>query len=112
MADGAGKVQDMRVFISAILTCLALTSVPAQAQNGICGERDAIVNRLQDKYGETRQSMGLQRNNGVVEIFASEESGTWTILVTLPNGMTCLVAAGEAWDNTIAIEDTPKGRKT
>lgn len=95
--------------ISACLTVMA--AGPALAQGGVCGPRDAIVERLQEKYGETRQSMGLQSNNGVVEIFASDESGTWTILVTLPNGMTCLVAAGEAWDNTVAEAD-PKGSET
>ncbi|MEM9049521.1 MAG: hypothetical protein AAGC92_12470 [Pseudomonadota bacterium] len=101
----------MRLFITVILTLLAFSTTPAYAQ-GICGEREAIVKRLSEKYGETRQSMGLQRNNGVMEIFASEESGTWTILVTLPNGMTCLVAAGEAYDSTVAVEEAPKGRKT
>lgn len=88
-----------------ILAALAIAqAVPATAQNNVCGKRDTIVQRLQEKYGETRQSMGLQRNNGVVEIFASPESGTWTILVTMPNGMTCLVAAGEAWEGHVATE--------
>lgn len=75
-----------------------LPAADAAAQGQLCGDRQQIVTRLQERYGETRQSMGLQQNNGVVEIFASLESGTWTILVTMPNGLTCLVAAGEAWD--------------
>jgi len=41
--------------------------------------------------------VGLAANNGVVETYASTESGTWTIVITMPNGMTCLVAAGEAF---------------
>ena len=32
-----------------------------------CGKRAKIVERLEVKYGETRQSMGLAQNNGVVE---------------------------------------------
>ena len=40
----------------------------------------------------------------VVEVFASDESGTWTIVITLPNGMTCLVAAGNAFQD---VEGTP-----
>ena len=63
-----------------------------------CAQRDAIVERLADKYGETRQSMGLGANNAVVEVFASEETGTWTITVTLPSGLMCLVATGQAYE--------------
>ena len=63
-----------------------------------CGERAQVVNRLADGYGETRQSIGLGADNSVIEVFASEETGTWTITVTLPNGMTCLVASGQAYE--------------
>ncbi len=82
----------------------------AQSQQANCGERSKIVERLQTKYGETRRSVGLAENNGVVETFASTDSGTWTIMITLPNGMTCLVAAGHAFE---AVEDNglTKGKK-
>jgi hypothetical protein len=96
--------------VLAALATLALAGTAA-AQGNICGEREVIVQRLQEKYSETRQAMGLQQNNGVVEIFASSESGTWTILVTLPNGTTCLVAAGEAWDGNAELAAVP-GKKT
>ena len=34
----------------------------------------------------------------VIEVFASEETGSWTILLTSPQGLTCLMAAGEAYE--------------
>lgn len=67
-----------------------------QARN--CGPRELVVTRLAEGYGETRQSMGLGANNAVIEMFASEESGTWTITVTSPSGVTCLVASGQAFE--------------
>jgi hypothetical protein len=67
------------------------------AQN--CGPRDRVVVALAERYGETRQSIGLGNNNQVVEVFASLETGTWTITVTLPDGMTCLVASGQAYES-------------
>nr|WP_135507370.1 hypothetical protein [Roseovarius aestuariivivens] len=70
------------------------------AQPG-CAPRDVIVARLAETYGESRQSIGLGANNAVVEIFASAETGTWSITVTSVRGMTCLVASGEAFE-TIA----------
>ena len=79
-----------------------LATQAAQSQAGNCGERSQIVERLQQKYGETRRSVGLAANSGVVETFASTDTGSWTIVITLPNGRTCLVAAGEAFE---AVED-------
>lgn len=63
-----------------------------------CGPRDAVVKRLADSYGETRQSVGLGANNAMVEVFASDAIGSWTILVTIPTGTTCLVASGQSYE--------------
>ncbi|GGA28835.1 hypothetical protein [Neptunicoccus cionae] len=75
-----------------------LAHSPAYSQQASCAERTQVVERLQSKYGETRRSVGLAANNGVVEVFASDNSGSWTIVITLPNGMTCLVAAGDSYE--------------
>ncbi|WP_299375168.1 hypothetical protein [uncultured Tateyamaria sp.] len=80
------------------LATSVMTSAAAAQQSRNCGPRDIVVTRLAEGYGETRQSMGLGANNAVIEVFASDESGTWTITVTTPNGMTCLVASGQAFE--------------
>lgn len=67
-------------------------------QRASCAERTVVVERLQTKFGEARQSIGIGQNNSVVEMFASTATGTWTLVVTLPNGMSCLVASGESWE--------------
>ncbi len=86
---------------------LAATQSSAQSMRN-CGVRDAVVTRLAETYGETRQSMGLGANNQIIEVYASTETGTWTITVTMPNGMTCLVASGQAFE--VLTEDlTPTG---
>ena len=74
-----------------------------------CGQRDSIVSQLQERYGETRRAMGFQEGRGIVEVWASDETGTWTIVITTPQGTTCLVAAGEAFqaDEITAAADTP-----
>ncbi len=82
----------------AALGLITVTSGAALAQANNCAPRDAVVDRLASGYGETRQSMGLGANNAVVEVFASSETGTWTITVTSPGGLTCLVASGQAFE--------------
>ncbi len=88
----------LKAFVAAsgLIALTAGSAVSQDAQN--CAPREAVVNRLATGYGETRQSMGLGANNHVVEVFASTETGTWTITVTLPNGLTCLVASGQAFE--------------
>ena len=81
-----GKVTLMTKFFAkavpaAILIAATTLGTVANAQS-VCGARDSIIAQLKQKYGETRRSLGLQQGRGVVEIFASEETGSWTILVT------------------------------
>jgi hypothetical protein len=88
---------------------VAMTTMQAQAQQARnCAPREMVVDRLADKYGETRQSMGLGAQGAVVEVFASGETGTWTITVTTPNGLTCLVASGQSYE-ALAEALPPKG---
>lgn len=72
-------------------------TTPTQAQM-MCGERAEIVGQLAAKFGETRRSVGLAAGRGVIEVYASEETGSWTILLTNAEGTACLMAAGEAWE--------------
>lgn len=82
---------------AAALFIASTSDVMAQSARH-CAPREAVVDRLAEGYGETRQSMGLGANNAVVEVFASDETGTWTITVTTPNGVTCLVASGQSFE--------------
>lgn len=90
----------MRLFIAALLTLAAL---PAAAQPAFCGARDEIVRVLRDRYGEVRRGAGLRDVNALFEVFASTATGSWTLLVTRPDGQSCAIAAGEGWR-----DDTPE----
>ncbi|AMY70860.1 hypothetical protein [Frigidibacter mobilis] len=73
-----------------------------------CGNRASVVERLAATYGETRRGIGLATGNAVVEVFASDATGTWTITVTLPDGRTCLLASGQHYE-AMADALPPKG---
>ncbi|MEM7243601.1 MAG: hypothetical protein AAF429_15595 [Pseudomonadota bacterium] len=82
---------------------LCVMAASAGAQQMRCADRTEVIEKLHKKYGETRQSIGLNRTSGVVETYASLETGTWTILLTLPNGQACMIAAGENFER---LEET------
>ncbi|WP_341367011.1 hypothetical protein [Yoonia sp. BS5-3] len=71
----------------------------AHAQTRNCAAHETVVERLAVRYGESRQSIGLGADNSVIEVFASTDTGTWTITMTRPGGPTCLVAAGQAFQH-------------
>lgn len=87
---------------------MLLATGHAFAQQRQCADRDKVIERLASGYGESRQSIGLGANNAVVEVYASPDTGTWTITVTTPGGQTCLVASGQAFEAT-TDELTPTG---
>ena len=78
---------------------LWLTQTAEAAQ---CAPREQVVAGLATGFDEVRRGAGLTRNHEgqaqVVEVFTSA-AGTWTVVVTMPDGMTCLVASGEAWQD-------------
>ena len=85
--------------LKTVAAALIAFSVPASAiAQPQCAPRAVVLERLANGFGETRQSVGLAEGNRVVEVFASADSGSWTITVTLPDGTTCLVAAGQAFE--------------
>lgn len=80
---------------------LILWTDAASAQNPQCAPRADVVAHLGQKYSETRRSMGLAANSTVMEVYASEETGTWTITVTTPQGITCLIASGQSFEPVV-----------
>jgi hypothetical protein len=89
----------MPALLLATVAGIALPAAPAGAQM-VCGKRTDIIRQLSEKYGETRRSMGLAGGRGVVELYASDETGSWTILLTTPQGTACMMASGEAFQNS------------
>lgn len=95
-----------------LAAALAILGTAAAADVSVeqkaCAERSRVITRLADRYGETLQSLGLNQSSGVVEIYASDSTGTWTILLTRPDGVTCLLASGQSWEKQ-SIPPGPKG---
>lgn len=92
-------IKFLAMFAQGLAATVSLIATGADAQNARnCAPRDQVVTRLAEGYGETRQSIGLGANNSVIEVFASDESSTWTITMTAPNGITCLIASGQAFE--------------
>ena len=77
---------------------MSIVSMAALAQpQPQCDERDKVLGMLAQKYQETPIAAGVTNKGGLVEVLTNTKGGTWTIIVTTPQGMSCLVAYGEGW---------------
>lgn len=98
----------LRSFIASV-AALSL-ALPAEAQprrQTFCAPGDAVVTMLDQRFGEVLQGAGLQNSTTLVELFASLDTGTWTLVLTRPDGTACAVAAGQHWQNAA---DAPSGK--
>ena len=93
--------------IKSLVMALATATLGTTAAASNCAPRDVVLDRLADRYGESRQSIGLGANNAVVEVFASAETGTWTIIVNTAEGLTCMSASGQAFETLAEAPPAP-----
>ncbi|GHF33386.1 hypothetical protein [Seohaeicola zhoushanensis] len=82
--------------IRVVIAALVLVGGPAAASH--CGLRSPTIATLQQLHGESLQAIGIDGGGNMIELFANPESGSWTLLVTEPEGATCLAAAGHSFE--------------
>ncbi len=100
-----------RLFAIALTFGMAATAPPALART--CAEREHVIAKLQDSYSEELAFGGLQKTRGaqsVMEVWTSKETGSYTVLVTQANGISCIVAVGTDFFEAIPkvkVDGTP-----
>ena len=83
-----------------ILAALALTvcgTSLAQAGTPRCAPHADMLSVLAKQYGEASQAVGFVNGNTVLEVLSSK-MGTFTILFTKADGMACILAAGQDFE--------------
>ena len=93
--------------IAAGLLAVFLLSLPALAQSP-CDRRDSVIDLLEQKYREAPVAAGVTHQGSLVEVLTDEKSGTWTIIVTSPQGTTCLIFSGDGWRRLHQIAEEPE----
>lgn len=87
----------MTAFLVAIALLVAAPKSP-------CAPRAHIVERLNSLYHEKQEAVGVVNGQAVIEVFVSPE-GTWTIIATAPDGNSCMLSSGTAWQS----DDSARG---
>lgn len=80
-----------------VLSGLLATSISASA--AVCMNHKNLVSFLSDRYSEAPHALGLVEDRGLMEVYVSEK-GTWTIVMTTAQGIACIIAAGDTWEES------------
>ncbi len=90
----------------ALALLLGIHGPAAAQQAGI--PRTEVVKQLKARHAEAPVALGLANNGGVIEVFTTQDRSTWTLVLTMPNGMSAVIAAGESWTSVAKLP----GRKS
>lgn len=79
---------------------------PSPAVTTPCPPRDFVLGQLAQRYGEAPIAFGVTSTGGLVEVLSN--GNTWTIIVSMPDGTSCMVAAGEGWRSLERVVEGPE----
>lgn len=100
------RVKFDRFALGGALAAALLSATPtweSRADANACATRAEVLSHLSGEYGEAPVAIGAADNGGVIEVMRSAESNTFTIIITMPDGMTCMIAAGRNWEDLRAL---------
>ncbi len=82
------------------LALMLVTASEAAAQTTGCQAHDTLARLLEERFAERPVGAGLAAGGRLVQLFASPDSASWTLVATTPAGESCVIAVGEHWLET------------
>ncbi len=103
------KAAMLRVFGAVGLALALLLAVVAQVSaQSVCATHARVAKQLESQYAEAPIAIGLVSNGGVIELFSTRDGSTWTLVMTMPDGRSCAVAAGQGWETLSSVALGPQ----
>ncbi len=94
----------MRFFLTVLAgASMLLTAAPISAQGIPCAPREHLLRIIIDQLGESRQASGTAGRGAQMALFAGE-SGSWSMVLFLPDGRACLLASGAGFEATGGLQ--------
>ncbi|MEP2029779.1 MAG: hypothetical protein ABJI96_13845 [Paracoccaceae bacterium] len=89
-----------RLICAAVVFGAAATAPPAFAQSQQCMSRSELIEVLKTQYKENLSGGGLQNEQHLLEVWSSEQTGSFTVFITRTDGISCVMATGSNWNST------------
>ena len=95
----------IRLTAAALIVVTVTASADATARH--CAERDTLGGFLERTYHEHRDALGVTPSGHLVELFVSDK-GSWTLVLSMANGISCIISSGQGWQGGLALESGPQ----
>lgn len=95
LADGV-MATGAAILMSLVLSVIDPRLAASQTMSR-CAPQATVAVQLARNYAEAPIASGRQQNGFIIQVYATADGSTWTVVLTSPNGTSCLVAAGERW---------------
>ena len=92
--------------VTAAALVFLLWSLPALAQQ--CNFRAVLVAALAKNFQEVPVWVGF-RGDRSLEIFSEANGESWSLVISHPNGTSCLIVGGDSW---LDVKRVPVGTET
>ncbi len=80
------------------LGLLLQTAGPVRAQP-VCMPHDDLRGELHNQFAEAPTAGAIANNGALVQLFANRDRSSWTLVMTRPAGISCILVAGEEWND-------------
>ncbi len=98
VADPKPAATRMLAMAALALGLLVHTAAAVRAQP-VCMPHDELTKRLYATFAEAPAANAIANNGALVELFASRDRSSWTLAMTRPGGMSCVLVAGQEWNH-------------
>lgn len=82
----------------ALATALILTAGPALAETAPCGPHEIVAGSLASEFHKAPVARMLSDRGFIIEVLATADGATFTILAINPDGVACLLATGKGYE--------------
>ena len=85
-------------FALALISAAVLSAAAPASARSICAPHAKMVELLNEQFSEQPTAIGIAGNGQLLEVFTAGDGSTWTIVMTSPKGVSCVVSEGRNWD--------------
>ncbi len=100
IGSGDPKPVAIRVFVVvAFAFALLLHTAATVKAQPVCMPHDDFRMELQRNFSEAPVAIAIANNGALIELYAKRDKSSWTLVMTRPGGLSCVLVAGEEWND-------------
>ncbi len=99
IGSGGPKPVAIRIFavVTVAFALLLHTAATVKAQP-VCMPHDEFRVELHRNFLEAPVAIAIANNGALIELYAKRDRSSWTFVMTRPGGLSCVLVAGEEWN--------------